>query len=117
VDGAVLPSSFSEKKLQDPAIRAMLKKIKVVADPEIDALFPAVKRAVVSITTSDGAIHSEQVDHAKGSPENPMSDEEVQAKFIANCSGVVADEQQQEIIAAVWNWQRRRNRPKSSCEN
>ncbi len=103
VDGAVLPSSFSEKKLQDPAIRAMLKKIKVVADPEIDALFPAVKRAVVSITTSDGAIHSEQVDHAKGSPENPMSDEEVQAKFIANCSGVVADEQQQEIIAAVWN--------------
>ncbi len=103
VDGAVLPSSFSEQKLQDPAIRAMLKKIKVVADPEIDALFPAVKRAVVSITTSDGSIHSEQVDHAKGSPENPMSDEEVQAKFIANCGGVLAHEQQQEIIEAVWN--------------
>jgi len=27
----------------------------------------------------------------------------VQAKFIANCSGVLAHEQQQEIIEAVWH--------------
>jgi len=103
VDGQVLPSSFDEKKLQDPAIWNMLSKIKVAADPEIDALFPGVKRAQVSITTSGGQVHSAQVDHAKGSPENPMSDEEIAAKFIANSSAVLSTGQLQEIMASVWN--------------
>lgn len=98
VDGAVLPSSFSEEKLKDPAIWEMLKKIKVVADPAIDAMFPGVKRAIVTITTNDGKEYTEQVDNAKGSPENPMSDDEVMAKFRANCDGVLRCEQMEEII-------------------
>jgi 2-methylcitrate dehydratase len=102
VDGAVLPSSFSEKKLHDPAIWNMLKKIKVVADPEIDALFPRIKRAIVSITTNNGQVHTTQMDDAKGSPENPMNDHEIQAKFCANCTGVISSSQQQEIIESVW---------------
>ncbi len=98
VDGAVLPSSFSEDKLKDPAVWEMLKKIKVVADPAIDAMFPGVKRAIVSITTTHGQVYTEQVDDAKGSPENPMSDEEVVAKFRANSEKALRCEQMEEII-------------------
>ena len=77
-------------------------KIKVVADPEIDALFPGVKRARVQITTTAGDQHQAQVDHAKGSPQNPMSDQEIIAKFRANSSGVISTGRQDEIIAATW---------------
>jgi len=101
-DGNVLPSSFEEKKLHDPRIWATLPKIKVVADPEIDALFPAVKRAIVRITTIGGEVYEEQVDHAKGSPENPMSDDEVIAKFRANASAVLTPEKQDRVIEATW---------------
>jgi len=101
-DGNVLPSSFDEEKLRDPRIWALLPKIKVVADPEIDGLFPAVKRAIVRITTNDGSAYEEQVDHAKGSPENPMSDDEVVAKFRANAAGVLTPEKQGRVIEATW---------------
>ena len=104
-DGAVLPSSFSDEKLQDPVIWDLLGKINVVADPEIDALFPRVKRARVSITTTTGEKYTAQVDHAKGSPENPLTDEELVAKFRANASGVLTPEQMDKAIEATWKFE------------
>lgn len=101
-DGNVLPDSFSDAKLKDARIWDLLSKIKVIADPEIDALFPKIKRARVSITTLGGQTHSAQVDHAKGSPQNPMSDDEIIAKFRANAGGVVSQQRQDQIIAATW---------------
>ena len=100
-DGNVLPSSFEEDKLRDPRIWTLLPKIKVVADPEIDRLFPGVKRAIVRITTTGGAVYEEQVDHAEGSPENPMSDEEIAAKFRANAGVVLTPPKQERVIEAT----------------
>jgi 2-methylcitrate dehydratase len=104
-DGNVLPDSFSDEKLKDPRIWDLLSKIKVVADPEIDSLFPGVKRARVSITTLGGSTLAAQVDHAKGSPQNPMSDEEIVSKFRANSQGVIPDDRQDEIIDRTWNFE------------
>ena len=103
-DGNVLPDSFSDEKLKDPRIWDLLGKIKVVADSEIDAMFPGVKRARVSITTNSGETHTAQVDHAKGSPQNPMSDEEIVSKFRANAEGVLDKARQDEIIDATWRF-------------
>jgi 2-methylcitrate dehydratase len=102
-DGGLWPTSFEEDKLFDPRIRALLPKIKVVANPEIDALFPGVKRAIARLTTTAGEAFTETVDHAKGSPQNPMSDKEIIAKFRANASGAVSTTRQDAIIAATWN--------------
>jgi len=103
-DGNVLPDSFRDEKLKDPRIWDLLGKIKVVADPEIDAMFPGVKRARVSITTNSGETHTAQVDHAKGSPQNPMSDEEIVSKFRANAEGVLDKSRQDEITDATWRF-------------
>jgi len=102
-DGGLWPTSFDEEKLFDPRIRVLLPKIKVVANAEIDALFPGLKRAVATLTTTDGRTLAETVDHAKGSPQNPMSDEEVIAKFRANAAAVTSAAQQDAIIDATWN--------------
>ncbi len=98
VDGNVLPESFEEHKLRDPDIRATLPKIKVIADPEIDALFPKVKRARVTITLQDGISHSAQTDYAKGSPEDPLSDDDLFAKFRANAHKTMSERRINEII-------------------
>ena len=104
VDGNVLPSSFSDEKLKDPRIWDLLGKIKVVADPEIDAMFPGVKRARVTITDHTGASHTAQVDHAKGSPQNPMSDDEIVSKFRANAAEVLNPEEQDKVIDLTWKF-------------
>jgi 2-methylcitrate dehydratase len=101
VDGNVLPASFDEQKLNDPKIASMLERIEVTADPEIDALFPRVKRAIATVTTTDGRHFTEQVDHAKGSAQNPMSDEDVIAKFRSNAERTIKARRQQEIIEAT----------------
>jgi len=103
-DGNVLPDSFSDEKLKDPRIWDLLGKIKVVADPEIDAMFPGIKRARVSITTNSGETHTAQVDHAKGSPQNPMSDEEIISKFRANAGDILSKEQQDQVIDLTWRF-------------
>jgi 2-methylcitrate dehydratase len=102
-DGGLWPTSFEEEKLFDPRVRALLPKIKVVANKEIDDLFPGVKRAIATLTTQDGRRFTETVDYAKGSPQNPMSDKEIIAKFRANASGAVSQARQDEIIDATWN--------------
>lgn len=103
-DGNVLPDSFSDEKLKDPRIWDLLGKIKVVADPEIDAMFPGVKRARVSITTNEGETFTAQVDHAKGSPQNPMNDDEIVSKFRANADGVLDQAKQDKVIDLTWRF-------------
>ncbi|MCK5795272.1 MAG: MmgE/PrpD family protein, partial [Anaerolineales bacterium] len=103
-DGNVLPSSFSDEKLKDPRIWGLLGKIKVVADPEIDAIFPGVKRARVTITNNEGQSFTAQVDNAKGSPLNPMSDEEIVSKFRANAGAVLSVDQQDKVIDLTWRF-------------
>jgi 2-methylcitrate dehydratase len=104
-DGHVLPSSFSEEKLRDPVVGDLLRKIRVVADPEIDGLFPKVKRARVSITTRSGERLTVQTDEAKGDPLDPLTDDELIAKFRANAEGVLEPAQQQGVIEATWRFE------------
>ena len=101
--GNVLPSDFEEEALTDPFVWEMLGKIKVVANAEIDALFPGVKRAIVTITTDDGASYTKQADHAKGRAESPLSDEELIDKFRANASRVMSEGQMDKIVDATFH--------------
>ena len=39
VDRQVTPAQFEMEKIMDPTIRAQLKKVEVVADPEIEKVF------------------------------------------------------------------------------
>jgi 2-methylcitrate dehydratase len=105
VDGNVLPEAFTEERLKDPRIWALLPKIKVIADPEIDQLFPKVKRARVTITTDAGEKHSAQTDFAKGSPGDPLTDQDLIDKFRANAQGIVSERRMDEIIRATMEFE------------
>ena len=69
----VTPAQFEMKKIMDPTIRAQLKKVEVVADPEIEKVFPALQRVIVNLTTTDGRTFTKQLDYPKGDPRNPLS--------------------------------------------
>src|SRR5467141_3478215 len=103
VDRQVTPAQFTMEKIMDPAIRAQLKKIEVVADPEIEKVFPALQRVIVNITTTDGRKFSKQLDYPKGDPRNPLSDAEIEEKFRALAEGVLSEKAQDKLIDAIWN--------------
>ncbi|HHR85473.1 MAG TPA: MmgE/PrpD family protein, partial [Candidatus Acetothermia bacterium] len=91
---------------KDPFVWELLPKIKVVADPEIDALFPKVKRAIVSITTADGKTYSKQEDHAKGRAERPLSDAELIDKFSANAQHSLSEDRLKRVVEETLNLER-----------
>ncbi len=98
--GNVLPSDFEEDALRDPLVWSLLDKIKVVANPEIDALFPKVKRAIVTIKTSQRE-YKKQENFAKGQPERPLSEEELISKFKANSEKKISSSRMEDIIKAT----------------
>ncbi len=106
IDRQVTPTQFTQEKIFDPAIRAQLKKIEVVADPEIEKVFPALQRAIVRIDTTDGRSFSKQLDYSKGDPRNPLTDHELEEKFAALADGVLTAATQQRVKDVVWNLER-----------
>jgi len=102
VDRQVTPAQFEMTKIMDGTIRAQLRKVEVVADPEIEKVFPALQRVIVNITTTDGRTLSKQLDYPKGDPRNPLSDAEIEEKFAALAEGVLSTAAQKKLKEAIW---------------
>jgi 2-methylcitrate dehydratase len=103
VDRQVTPAQFEMAKIMDPTIRAQLKKVEVVADPEIEKVFPALQRVIVNITTADGRTLSKQLDYPKGDPRNPLTDAEIEEKYAALADGVLSQKAQKKLKDAIWS--------------
>ena len=99
----VTPVQFTMAKIMDRKIRAQLKKVEVVADPEIEKVFPALQRVIVNITTTDGRTLTKQLDYPKGDPRNPLTDAEVEEKYAALAEGVLSPVAQKKLKDAIWN--------------
>ena len=102
VDRQVTPLQFTPEKIMDSAIRAQLKKVEVVADPEIEKVFPALQRVIVTIRTTDGRDLTRQLDYPKGDPRNPLTDHEVEEKFEALAEPVLSPAARRKVIDTVW---------------
>jgi 2-methylcitrate dehydratase len=103
VDRQVTPQQFTDHKISDPAIRAQLRKVEVVADPEIEKVFPALQRVRVAIVTADGRELTRQLDYPKGDPRNPLSDREIEEKFDALAGPVLSATRRRKVKDAIWN--------------
>jgi 2-methylcitrate dehydratase PrpD len=81
-DGNAFVEQFTEAKIHDPAICALARRVHVIADPAVDALGSTGRhRVTVTIKLRDGSQLAETVDHAKGSDADPLTPEEVVAKY------------------------------------
>jgi 2-methylcitrate dehydratase len=106
VDRQVTPVQFTMEKIMDPKIREQLNKVEVVADPEIEKVFPALQRVIVQIQTRDGRSFQKQLDFPKGDPRNPLTDQEIEEKFAALAEGVLSAPAQKKLKEAVWSLER-----------
>ena len=102
VDRQVTPAQFTPEKINDSRIRSQLRKVEVVADEEIEKVFPALQRVIVTIRTTSGQEVTRQLDYPKGDPRNPLTDAEIEEKFAALADGVLSRAQQKKVREAVW---------------
>jgi 2-methylcitrate dehydratase PrpD len=72
-------AAHDKARMQEPSVLRARAKVQLVPDEELEKLIP-VRVAIVEVTLTDGTRLSERVEHVRGTPENPMTTEEVVAK-------------------------------------
>lgn len=101
-DGTVTWRSFSEKRLADPALHALMQKIRVVATPEFVGRYPQAMPTRVTVRTASGRVSQQQVDYPLGHPSHAMSDREVEDKFRRLATGKLGQARAAKTIALMW---------------
>lgn len=81
VHGGVDLASFTEARVTDPAITELLGRVHPKATAEFTDPFPRRRGARVTIHLVDGTTLEVAVPDRFGSPENPMSPEQLERKF------------------------------------
>jgi len=94
------PAEVSDANLQDPAVLDLARKVRVCVDEELDRQFPAKTMARVTIRTP-ASDYRASVEYPRGNPENPLSDQELDAKFVLLTREVISDERSVALRAAI----------------
>lgn len=101
LDGAALLPQFSEARIADPAVMELAGRVEVVADPEMDALYPGRYANNVEIFLRNGKRLAARVDFPRGSVEFPMAYPEVAAKFRSLASPVVGADRAEVLVETI----------------
>jgi 2-methylcitrate dehydratase PrpD len=81
IDGAGGEAQFSDERVQAPDVVALREKVRARIDPALGK-----EQGMVSILRKDGARHEMRVEHCAGSLERPLTDAELDAKFLGLAS-------------------------------
>ena len=98
VDGRAHIAQFADSCAADPTIRAVRAKVRATVDESFRA-----DEAHLAITLADGRTVETHVAHATGSPENPLSDNALEAKFRMLTNDVLGPERAEALLGAVWD--------------
>jgi 2-methylcitrate dehydratase PrpD len=72
-------SAHDTNRLRDPVTLRERAKVQLTPDAELERLMP-LRVAIVDMTLSDGSHLTQRVENVRGTPENPMTREEITAK-------------------------------------
>jgi 2-methylcitrate dehydratase len=97
VDRQITTETFSEEKLQDPRIWEVIDKIKGEASVEFEKMFPAKQPSRVTVKTKSGKEYSEYLEYPKGDPREPMTMEDLEAKFNALSGKLLGPDRQRQV--------------------
>jgi len=76
---ASFKAAHDKPRMQDPEVLRQRAKVQLIGDQELEKLIPA-RVAIVEVTLNDGTKLTERVESVRGTPENPMTRDEVVAK-------------------------------------
>lgn len=91
VFGRVGIDTFDTAHLANPQVTAVMARVAMRVDPALDRGAPPLTHARVHITLRDGRVLSQEARGARGYPDRPASDAELDAKFLA-CARVALSE-------------------------
>ncbi len=102
VDGAVTDAQFAESRFTDPALLALVAKVKLHRDPALSARYPRGIPNRLTVTLADGRRLVREVEFPRGHARNPMTDAEVEKKFRALVEPRYGKDRADRALARCW---------------
>ena len=100
-DGVLDAGTFLPDGLARPEVAALARRVDLVEDPTMSAALPRERPASVTIHLRDGRRGNGRVRTARGNPDQPLSTQEVTAKFRGNAGDLVPTALVDEVQAAL----------------
>jgi 2-methylcitrate dehydratase len=99
LDGEVSAAQFTPERLNEPVLRDLVARTKIVEDPALTAGYPNGIPNRVTVTLDDGTVFTEEMAFPPGHDKNPLSDADLATKF----HGLVDPELGHERGLAIWS--------------
>lgn len=103
VQGRVRLAAYEPEQLADPRTRALMERMDVQVDPEIDAAFPGRRAARVTVTLRNGETRVHLQPDRKGDPELPLSDADLDDKLRELAAPVIGDLRAERLLQRIWS--------------
>jgi 2-methylcitrate dehydratase PrpD len=97
IEGAGGEKQFTDRAVNDPAVVALRAKVNPVVDPSIKP-----EQVEMTIVLDDGRRLNRRIEHAVGSLEKPMSDADLERKFLDLADGVLPETQAKRVMDMCW---------------
>ena len=99
--GSVRLAAFQPERISDRRTRELMAKISVSLDPDLDATFPRQRAARVAIEAR-GRREEWLQPTRKGDPDAPLSDAELEDKFLELAAPVVGGDEAKGLLSRLW---------------
>jgi 2-methylcitrate dehydratase PrpD len=96
-EGAAYPAQYSDEKVQDRQNVELRRKVHLTKDESLPE-----DAAVVRILMQDGTLFERRIEHATGAPENPMSDERLNEKFLELATPTLGRDRSEALLDRLW---------------
>ncbi|HET7400085.1 MAG TPA: MmgE/PrpD family protein [Intrasporangium sp.] len=90
-DGELHAAGFLPERLARPEVRELARRITLRENAKFSAALPRERPTTVTVTWRDGRTASCHVRNARGNPADPLSADEVAAKFASNVETVLSE--------------------------
>jgi 2-methylcitrate dehydratase PrpD len=106
LDGTVsFKSSHDERRMRDRRVLAVRQKVKLQGDDAMSAAMPS-RQGIVELELADGRRLRHHTPAVRGTPDNPMTRAEVDAKSYDLLEPVIRRAKARKLCDAVWNLDR-----------
>ena len=100
--GSVRLNAFGPDRLGNPDVRSLMQRVECIADPELSKAFPGQRAANVEIELADGRKLTHFQPTRKGDPEMPLTDEELNDKYVELAVPVVGEPAARALLKDLW---------------
>ena len=84
-------------------VEKVIDKIKGIASVEFEKMFPEKQPSKVEIELMSGESYSQYLEYPKGDPREPMTQEDLEAKFISLAKGKLSGSRMNDIKDIIFN--------------